>query len=66
MGPAERDGLSRITTVVPGTDETIEKLVQQLQKLIDLYEVRGMRFTKLHMRVNLKFIAFSSSDQILL
>ncbi|XWS42990.1 hypothetical protein CRYUN_Cryun16bG0061800 [Craigia yunnanensis] len=42
LGPAERDGLSRITTVVPGTDETIGKLVQQLQKLVDLYEVRDM------------------------
>lgn len=42
MGPAERDELSRITTVVPGTNETIGKLVQQLQKLVDLYEVRGV------------------------
>ncbi|KAL4341547.1 hypothetical protein GQ457_08G014390 [Hibiscus cannabinus] len=42
VGHAEKDGLSRITTVVPGTDETIGKLVQQLQKLVDLYEVQDM------------------------
>lgn len=40
MGHAEGEGLSRITTVVPGTDESIGKLVQQIYKLVDIHEVR--------------------------
>ena len=40
VGPAEKEGVSRITTVVPGTNETIGKLVQQFYKLVDVHEVR--------------------------
>lgn len=42
VGPAEGEGLSRITTVVPGTDESISQLVQQIYKLVDIHEVRDL------------------------
>ncbi|KAJ8768793.1 hypothetical protein K2173_023697 [Erythroxylum novogranatense] len=42
VGHAETEGLSRITTVVPGTDESISKLVQQLYKLVQIHEVRDL------------------------
>lgn len=42
VGPAEIEGISRITTVVPGTDETIGKLVQQFYKLVEVHEVQDM------------------------
>ncbi|VFQ95562.1 unnamed protein product [Cuscuta campestris] len=42
VGPAEREGLSRITTVIPGTDEAIRKLVQHFYKLVDIHEVQDL------------------------
>ncbi|CAI0397005.1 unnamed protein product [Linum tenue] len=42
VGHSEKEGLSRITTVVPATDESVSKLVKQLYKLVDLHEVRDL------------------------
>ncbi|KAL8532979.1 hypothetical protein ACS0TY_009297 [Phlomoides rotata] len=42
VGTSEREGVSRITTVVPGTEESIAKLVQQFNKLVDVYEVQDL------------------------
>ncbi|KAL7586604.1 hypothetical protein Lser_V15G39681 [Lactuca serriola] len=36
-GPAEMEGLARITSVIPGTDESIEKLVQQFTFILHLW-----------------------------
>ncbi|KAJ8755222.1 hypothetical protein K2173_019020 [Erythroxylum novogranatense] len=39
VGYVETEDLSRITTVVPGTDESISKLVQQLYKLAQIHKL---------------------------
>lgn len=39
VGPAEQGGISRITMVVPGDEDTIEQLTKQLHKLINVIKV---------------------------
>jgi len=42
VGPAEQMGVSRITMVVPGDEDSIEQLTKQLYKLINVLKVQDM------------------------
>ncbi|MBE9248005.1 acetolactate synthase small subunit [Dolichospermum sp. LEGE 00240] len=42
VGPAEQDGVSRITMVVPGDDRIIEQLTKQLYKLVNVLKVQDI------------------------
>lgn len=42
VGPAEQVGISRITMVVPGDQETIEQLTKQLHKLINVIKINDI------------------------
>ena len=39
VGPSEREGMSRIITVIPGTKEGTSKITKQLYKLIHVEQV---------------------------
>ena len=42
VGPAEQEGVSRITMVVPGDDRSIEQLTKQLYKLVNVLKVQDI------------------------
>lgn len=42
VGPAEQNGIARITMVVPGDDSEIEQLTKQLYKLINVLKVQDI------------------------
>nr|ARW64944.1 acetohydroxyacid synthetase small subunit [Polysiphonia sertularioides] len=42
VGPAEKQGISRITMSVTGDNRTIEQLIKQLHKLINILEVNDV------------------------
>jgi acetolactate synthase-1/3 small subunit len=45
VGPAEQEGVSRITMVVPGDDRIIEQLTKQLYKLVNVLKVQDITET---------------------
>ena len=45
VGPAEQNGVSRITMVVPGDEQVIEQLTKQLYKLINVIKVNDVTYT---------------------
>lgn len=42
VGPAEEEGISRITMVLPGDNVTVEQLIKQLYKLINVLKVQDI------------------------
>lgn len=42
VGPAEKPGISRITMVVSGDNRTIEQLIKQLYKLLNILKVQDI------------------------
>nr|YP_009399479.1 acetohydroxyacid synthetase small subunit [Dictyomenia sonderi]ARW69085.1 acetohydroxyacid synthetase small subunit [Dictyomenia sonderi] len=42
VGPTEKDGISRITMSVRGDNRTIEQLIKQLYKLINILDVQNV------------------------
>nr|WGH12991.1 Acetohydroxyacid synthetase small subunit [Echinothamnion sp.] len=42
VGPTEKDGMSRITMSVQGDNRTIEQLIKQLHKLINILDVQNV------------------------
>ena len=44
VGPTEKTEVSRITIVLPGNDQTIDQIIKQLNKLVQIIEVKDVTF----------------------
>lgn len=42
VGPTEKEGISKIIIVLPGNNDTIEQISKQLDKLVQIIEVRDV------------------------
>lgn len=42
VGPTEKEGISRITVVIPGTPHMIQQISKQLNKLVQVIEVKDV------------------------
>ncbi|MEM1994289.1 MAG: acetolactate synthase small subunit [Nitrososphaerales archaeon] len=62
VGPIEQPGLSKMTIVVNGDESTVEQLVKQLAKLIDVIKIVRLE-TKNSVVRELALIKVNASDQ---
>ncbi len=63
VGPAEREGYSRVTISVKGDDQVLEQVVKQLNKLISVIKVRELgREDSLSRELALIKVSTSKSD----
>nr|YP_009394727.1 acetohydroxyacid synthetase small subunit [Polysiphonia elongata]ARW63289.1 acetohydroxyacid synthetase small subunit [Polysiphonia elongata] len=62
VGPAEIQGISRITMIVRGDNRTIEQLIKQLHKLINILDVQNVTNLPCIERELILFKVFTSNN----
>nr|YP_009395353.1 acetohydroxyacid synthetase small subunit [Polysiphonia infestans]ARW64333.1 acetohydroxyacid synthetase small subunit [Polysiphonia infestans] len=62
VGPAEKEGISRITMIVRGDHKTIEQLIKQLYKLINIIDVKNVTNLPCIERELILFKVFTSNS----
>jgi acetolactate synthase-1/3 small subunit len=62
VGPIEQPGLSKMTIVVKGNEDTVEQLIKQLAKLIDVIKIARLEHKKSVVR-ELALIKVNAPDQ---